>query len=794
MTGEYNGSSECLLIEARRRKVAAFISDVLQPAKKVLGKAELQSRAIQDFESREYQVSAWDALWQARENGADRALLHLATGLGKTSVAIFDYAKFRFDRLAEGESARGLFVVHQTNILEQANEQFSKVLPDIKRTQSIGSNIEPTADMTFATFQSLTRNAHSIPVDAFDYIIYDEAHHIEAKSYKKVVEHFQPKFQLGLTATPERMDGKEITDHFGEAVYSKSLPEALAEGYLASVKYAPIYDESVVELIKSGFSPEKLTYLQQLLEVEPRNEEIANKIIEAQQKIKEKEGLGIVKTIIFCANIEHANDIAEMMDGTSYHSAKDGNTRDNILNQFKANDLETITVRDMFNEGVDIPDARLIVFLRTTQSKTIYEQQLGRGLRKTDRKMNVDVLDFVANIERLDMVYTLAADVKEVKNKEHKNSEILQPNEEADNLRSKPLEFENANFIFSTQMIKFLEHYHYLMKAQNPYVNWANSTKEDFVAIALNISPDVPLSSKMINKLSKARRFPNIHFIRDMFGSLTEFQRACGFEAKELNSFRDITTNQAIEIALDLSPDKPLSTQEITLLSRENKFAGVKIIQKLFGTIVNFQRACGFEVAEHIIWNNVGPQEIIDLAMNISPDTPLTYEQIRSLASERKFPSNSAITKLFGSLSKFQRACGFNNVREKPNWKKISNEEIVKIALEASPGQPLNFQSIKDLSKKGSFPSTTTITERFGSLGTFQRACGFDEIADRINWLLPTRKEEIIRVALSESPDKPLNTTGIARLSKEGKMPSYKTINKIFGSLEDFQKACGFSV
>jgi len=791
MSGEFTDSNERLIGDTRRKKIAMFISDILKPVNKTLGELEIQSHAVQEFESREYQLQAWDALWQAREAGSDRGLVHLATGLGKTSVAVFDYAKFRADRLANGERARGLFVVHQTNILQQANERFAQVLPDIKRTKSVGGRIDPSADVTFATFQSLTRNASSMPVDAFDYIIYDEAHHIEAKSYKKVVEHFQPTFQLGLTATPERMDDKRITDHFGEAVYSKSLPEALAEGYLASVKYTPIYDEAVIELIDSGFSPEKLARLRQLLEVEPRNEEIVSKILEAQQAIRDKEGKDIVKTIIFCADIEHANDIANLVGGTSYHSAKDGATKDNILNRFRGNGLETITVRDMFNEGVDIPDARLVVFLRTTQSKTIYEQQLGRGLRKSGNKINVDVLDFVANIERLDMVYTLATDVEEAKDKEEKLDEAPRQGNESAGVPFDPFSTDGAEFIFSTQMVKFLEHYHYLVEQQKPYVSWANSTKEELIALALDISPETPFSSKMINDLSKERKFPNTHFINDVFGSLAEFHRACGFEVKELNSFADISAEEAVEIALRLSPDKPLGNQEITILSRENKFAGVKIIQKLFGTVSEFQRACGFEVAERINWGNADPDEIINLAIRLSPNAPLAYEEVRSLASERKFPSNPVITKLFGSLTNFQRACGFE-VNQKPSWKDVSNDEIIKAFLEISTGSPASTEQMREYSKTGVLPSPPTIVERFGSMKDFFRACGF-EVSEKRDWST-VGNEEIVRIALEESPNLALNTTGIARLSKENKMPSMKTINKIFGSLEDFQQACGFSI
>lgn len=463
MSPEYESSWEHLSGEERRKKIATHISD-MRIGHRVLEERHAQLEAIQDFEARTYQLDAFNALWTARRDSADRGLIHLATGLGKTSVAVVDYAAFRQEQIERtGREPRALFVVHQNNILLQASERFAELMPDVSR--SLYSNRQknlPESGVTFSSFQTLSNGAHRFPNDYFDYIIYDEAHHIEAKTYKKVVEYFKPQFQLGLTATPERMDEKDITDHFGEALYTKTLPEAIAEKHLATVNYNIVFDDAVKEAMQNDFEPSSLAEIQRLFEVQPRNEIIVEKIRDAQELIRREQGIERVKTIIFCADLEHANTIADMMGGESYHSGKDRAQQAALLDAFRGDGLETITVRDMFNEGVDVPDARLVVFLRTTQSATIFEQQLGRGLRKSRNKQEVTVLDFVANIERIALIRELADSVDNLNTRA--GTRIGDGDKRGDDTapgfdESLKIHSEDSEFIFSEEIIDLLEKY-----------------------------------------------------------------------------------------------------------------------------------------------------------------------------------------------------------------------------------------------------------------------------------------------------------------------------------------------
>lgn len=792
MTGELTDSKEYLVAVERRKKIAAFITDVLQPAKKALDehKTDHDVSVVQEFESRSYQLEAWDSLWQARAEGKDKGLLHLATGLGKTSVAVFDYAKFRSEQVQKGQPARALFVVHQNNILEQAKERFEEVLPDVSTGFFRNSHTKlPSSDVTFASFQSLTRGIDKLPADRFDYIVYDEAHHIEAKTYKTVVEHFKPAFQLGLTATPERMDEKQITDHFGKELYRKTLPEAIAEGHLATVNYNIVSDNAVQEAIKEGFNPSTIAEIQRLFDIQPRNEEIVYKILEAQEKIKQEQGIDQVKTIVFCADMEHADEIAALMGGESYHSGKSSNQQDVILSSFRDSELDTITVRDMFNEGVDIPDARLIVFLRTTQSPSVFEQQLGRGLRKDKHKQEVTVLDFVANIERIALIRQLSDEIRKV----------TQQHDGTDDGKITPLDRPESNlniysdqseFIFTQEIVDLLDKYNYILERIAEKVDWSTQSNDELIQLAKQLQPQEPLTISQIRFLSKENKFPSTTTIVNRFGLVTEFQRQCGFDVYDRMEWKKWSNQELIDYALELSPDEPITRAKLDLLSRQGIFISSTPLAVRFGSISNFQRRCGFEVREQRSWNSTTNQEIVDLAKELSPKSPLSTDQVRELSSEGKFPSMNIISQRFGSIYKFQTYCGFE-VIVKTNWRNVSDEEIINKSMALSPEKALTSDEINEFSKQGLFPSQGHLEGRFGSLNDFNSLRGFN-VAKKREWKDITSKDDLVRLALEVSPTKAITEGDMNRLSKIGKFPSKSLIKKYFSSLGEFQKACGF--
>lgn len=782
---EHEGSQERRLNLERLQKVNAFIQDVLSPAGGTLGEYKAQQDEVKKFESRPYQLEAWDALWQAREAGVDRGLVHLATGLGKTSVAVFDYAKFREEQAAKGETARGLFVVHQNAILDQADERFNEVLPHLlpgvgmSRFVNQSDNL-PTGEVVFASFQALNRGVYKFEPDHFDYIVYDEAHHIEAKTYKRVVEYFKPKFQLGLTATPERGDGKDITDHFGETLYSKTLPEGMAEGYLADVHYRLMLDEETKQLLQSGFKPKNMTELNRIFEFELKHEDVADTIRTAQQEIRDKTGLDKVKTIIFSPNIFDAAEMTRLMNGEGYHSGIGSEkNRKSVLEAFRNGDFETIVTRDMFNEGVDIPDARLIVFLRSTQSKTIFEQQLGRGLRKTNDKDDVVALDFVANVERMRLLRELADEISQLGPEGRSGTKAgARGNLKIGNGKS--------DFEFEQQVVDILALYDYFREKQESKTDWSKWSNDDLVVLAKQLSPDVPMTVPLMTKFFREGEFPSPDTIRDKrrFGSMPNFQRACGFEVSHKIDWSLLTNEEVIDLAKSIEPDTKLTHQRIQQLSREGEFPSYNEIEKRFGSVVNFQKACGFEN-----WSDWSNEEMVELAQRLSPDEPLKTADINLLSKSGKYTNMDAIMQRFGSMPNFQRACGFE-VEEKRSWSHYSKDEIIDIAKGINPNAAISSTQINELSKAGRLPSLKYIKALFGSKEEFEKACGFErqETVDWTKW----SNSELVELAQQLSPEGPMAAKVIKSLAANNEFPSYNTIYVRFGSLQEFHIACGF--
>ena len=785
-------------VEARRKRVSNYLKE-LRVVSRTLEDAK-NSEPKNEFEHRAYQLEAWANIWEARQNGKKSALLHLATGLGKTSVAVFDVMKFRKEH-ADGDSERPpkvLFVCHQNNILEQAKERFAEFIPEAS-SQYFQTKQDklPEADLTFGTFQSLRNELDTFPPDYFDYIIYDEAHHSQADTFSDVVEYFKPKFQLALTATPDRLDDKSITDHFGEPVYSKSLPEAMSEGWLAQVDYHIVFDDAVKEAIENDFDVESLGKLRQLMNVPPRNEVIAKNILEKRHEI----GLDDAKTIVFCEDIEHAEEMAKLLGGKAYHSEVSKETQKRRLKNFRNGELQVITTRDMFNEGVDVPDARLIVFLRSTASKTVFLQQLGRGLRKHKGKDTVSVLDFAANIERLQMVEELANEMREVKKPTRRSSDngILYDGfseedfELKDNMREisaeETIAWHGNIFEFEARAMDILKKYKEITEALDR--NHLNElSKEEIVELALNISPKSPLTLRQLSELSKDKLMPSPIRIADIFnGSILNFHKACGFDVKAKIAkpdFRTYTNQQIVEIALEISPDEPLSYDVVKKLAKLGLLPNPITVSKRFGgSFASFQKACGFE-AYYTVSDRTN-DELVQLALRISPDKPLRQKDIRELSKKREFIDSTTLQKRFGSLADFQKACGFAGQKARV-FNKLSNDELVILAKQISPNEPLTLKKIEGLSKSGEFLSGSAVAKRFGGIPKFQQACGFESKSIEVG-----NKEEIVSKILSTNPTKPLKSKDLEEMHAAGTLPSPSALLRRFdGSIKNINKACGF--
>ncbi len=325
-----------------------------------------------------------------------RNLLVAATGTGKTVISAFDYKAFK----TNNKSSRLLFVAHRKEILQQAIATFQGVLKDNNFGDLWADGIEPKSnEYVFASVQTLNNRLKNIQLspEYYDFIIVDEVHHISANTYRPIINYFKPKVLLGLTATPERMDGADILEDFCNRIAAEiRLPEALNQKLLCPFQYFGITDSIDLTNVKW----EKGKYVaSELTSIYTKNNFRVGQIISNLEKYTND--INDLRAIGFCVTVEHAIFMTEKFSlaglKAKYLTSNNSNERDRIREQFKKKEFNYLFVVDIFNEGVDIPEIDTVLFLRPTESLTVFLQQLGRGLRLAEGKDCLTVLDFVGN-------------------------------------------------------------------------------------------------------------------------------------------------------------------------------------------------------------------------------------------------------------------------------------------------------------------------------------------------------------------------------------------------------------
>lgn len=354
-----------------------------------------------------YQQEILDKLEAERTvRGYNRNLVVAATGTGKTVISALDYK--RFCRQHPGQPCRLLFVAHREEILKQSMYTFRAVLKDANfGNLFVGSHKADSIDHLFISIQTFNSQDFTTKTDAdfYDYIVVDEFHHAAAPTYQKLLVYYQPQILLGLTATPERMDGKNILDYFGGRIAAEiRLPEAIDRKLLCPFQYFGVTDTVDLSSLKwrtGGYDKNELSNLYTFsgLVAERRADLVVNSILKYVTDINEVKGLG------FCVSIEHARFMADYFNAHGVPSmALTGDSPDEERNAAKqrlvSGEIRFIFVVDIYNEGVDIPEANTVLFLRPTESLTVFLQQLGRGLRMAENKECLTVLDFIGQANK----------------------------------------------------------------------------------------------------------------------------------------------------------------------------------------------------------------------------------------------------------------------------------------------------------------------------------------------------------------------------------------------------------
>ena len=363
-------------IESRRSQVGV---ESIQNKSSVVIPNSMQREALKNLELQ-------------RMRGVDKSLLISATGTGKTFLSAFD--------VQASDAKKILFVVHRANITQKAMESYKRIFGD-QKTMGLysGKSREKEADFLFSTVQTINREEHlkQFSKDYFDYIIIDETHRAGAKTYQRILDHFSPKFILGMTATPERTDGYDIFSLFDHNIaYEIRLQKAMKEDLLCPFHYFGVTDIKVNgEVLESASDFNHLV-----------SEERINKI---DEKIKfYGTDDNTLRGLIFCSKVDECKAISEALNKIGYKTrALSGDDseeeRANAINDIESDDpnkkIDYIITVNIFNEGIDIPRLNQVIMVRPTQSAIIFVQQLGRGLRKAERKEYLTVIDFIGNYQ-----------------------------------------------------------------------------------------------------------------------------------------------------------------------------------------------------------------------------------------------------------------------------------------------------------------------------------------------------------------------------------------------------------
>ena len=365
--------------------------------------------ALGQKDMRPYQKRIVEKILFNYESGRGKSLFVVATGLGKTVIASTATNKL----IARGLK-KILVLCHSADLAQQLQREFwsqiSKTIPT--RIFMDGNAPIPIEGINFGLYQTLYGYLGGIDPDAFDLVIVDEAHHALANAFASCMMHLKPKFLIGMTATPWRGDGALIDNVFGEPIDKVSLIDGMKMGYLSRVDYRLICDNiDWNEIPKFAKKMVSVRDLNKKLFMPQRDDAVIANLMEVMKEFS------FPKIAVFSPSIKHAEAFARKLNSMGIPAAnasiRDKVRRRSILMDFAAGRLAALTSVDVLNEGIDVPDVNILVFLRATHSRRIFIQQLGRGLRLVPGKEKVIVLDFVTDIRRLAAIANLEKEAKE---------------------------------------------------------------------------------------------------------------------------------------------------------------------------------------------------------------------------------------------------------------------------------------------------------------------------------------------------------------------------------------------
>lgn len=666
------------------------------------------------YQPRPYQAECIAALAEARANGAKKGLVVMASGLGKTLTIIFDLQQF----LQEWPNARILYLCHQESILAQSKAKFKKVFGDEYSYGMLTGYHKTTRAVTFlfATFQTMCDYREKFAVDAFDYVIVDEAHHTVAETYQPTVDYFAPQFLIGLTATKDRMDGQDILEVYEQIFYQMDIYDGWEQDWLARVDYRIMLDDLKQEEFEKYVGPHATTEKVSMTQL--------NKTIFAPQhdegivaSIREQTAdLDNPSMFVFCSSIEHAKAMAHCFEGEAavIHSRQSYSANQAILSKFRAGKIRIIISVDMLNEGIDVPETDAIVFLRSTESSTIFFQQLGRGLRISGNKRMVRVLDYVANIERIATILEMEQTAKE--------RIVANPSYTPSADKPEPLV---VNIPATKFKVKRVDVERLLTKIAKPR-HW---TREEAIESLQNLARKLGKNSlSVVDDINGDADAPSNPTLKALFGSSAEGIIAAGLEP-EFSVRGKFETEAELfaavrEYAAKLGHPETISTKEI---DGNYNLPPWGSLSRKYKTITNFRRQAGFanpgaeRKAKRKLFHS---KEEIDAAILRKSDelggkTPTQ----RQLESDPSCPSYRQIRKFYTTANAAFAANGLQAIRtyKSPEAYTFEAQKAEALAMRSQLGKtPTRLEW--DANPKTC--SVTCLEQRYGSYNNAMSSFG----------------------------------------------------------------------
>lgn len=650
-----------------------------------------------------YQKECLKTITSARRHGQDKALVVMASGLGKTVTTAFDFKRFRQYR----PGSRLLFLCHQNDILEQAYKEFSKVLG-----QGLGYGFLNgwnktnwrKADCLFASFQTMKEWRNRFARGRFDYVVVDESHHTAADTYKPTVDYFRPKFLLGITATPDRADLKDIRLTYGEEVFHLPLEDALARGLLTQVDYRMLTDEiQNLEVLDTPVGKMSIKELNRTLFAPKRDEEIVRIIRRHMRGIREP------RAMIFCRSLKHCERMGNYIpDSFSINHKVAHSERREHLKILRQQGGTVLTV-DVFNEGIDVPEANVIVFLRSTASPTIFFQQLGRGLRKVPGKDKVLVLDFVGSVDRLETVQKLYQAIRARREEEKQARE-----------GRKSFEVEVGKIRFNEVAKPILD---YLSRIRVEYTKAMLIQQLQSLSVKLG---KVPTKEDVDEAWRRGESASGNTFI-NRFGSFTNAKRAAGLRARIYYRKGQITKEEIIEQVREAVKDlkREPRQRDIAAACKRGKCPSVDIIKQAFGSFNEFLTEACFDVKHRYYTTEELIQQYKNLAAKLKR-TP-TIPDIKKMHKRGECASETTFSVRFRSMHFLRTAADLDPPIRKKRRDKYTSSELLQRLKEL--GEKLKkvptSGDVRIASKAKHCASESALRKRFGSFSAALEAAGF---------------------------------------------------------------------